>query len=217
MEIFALPERARVNKVVPKNAFDSYATPKQKKLFSSLIARITWLYKLSPETVNLEGRDVKELQIFKVELKLKDDPQSLLNLIDKSIPYNIIFIVEHNEEIFVSTSAKHLHPLNEDNAVIDWTFKTDWISHSLFKYELPLRKSLDSVYQDFCIQLAGKPELSRKTLADLVQFKIQTTALEREIERLKTSIKNCKQFNQKVEYNLLLKEKEEELKRLITI
>lgn len=216
MEIFTLPERAKVNKVVPKNAFDSYATPKQKKLFASLIARITWLYKLSPETVNLEGKEVKELQIFKIELKVKDDPQALLNLIDKSIPYNIIFLVEHNDEVFISTSAKHLHPLNEDNAVIDWTFKTEWINQSLIKYELQLRKSLDSVYQDFCIQLAGKPELSKKSLADLVQYKIQTTALEKEIERLKSAIKNCKQFNQKVEYNLLLKEKEEELQMLIT-
>lgn len=214
MEVFALPERARVDKVVPKNAFDSYAATRHKKLFSSLIARITWLYKLSPETVNLEGKDVKEIQIFKIELKVNEDPKALLDVIDKAIPYTIIFIVQYNERCYFSTSAKHPHPLSESNAVIDWTFKSEWSFLSANPYRLDLRKNLDSVYHAFCLQLAGKPESQGKELTDLVQYEAQKTSLEKEIERLKSAIKNCKQFNLKVELNLEIKSKQDELKKL---
>ena len=79
------------------------------------------------------------------------------------------------------------------------------------KFDLNLRKSLDSVYQDFCFKLAENPELAKKTRCDLVQYKIQTSALENEIGKLKANIKSCKQFNQKVELNPKLKSKEEKL------
>jgi hypothetical protein len=62
MELFALPQSTKVQKVVPKNAFDGYTNSKQKKLFSDKVLRITWLNKLAPSTVNLEAKDVKEIQ-----------------------------------------------------------------------------------------------------------------------------------------------------------
>jgi len=214
MEFFSLPERAKVNRVVPKNAFDAYATAKQKKLFTSLIARITWLYKLSPETVNLEGKDVQEIQSFRVELKQKDDPQAILNVIEKAIPYHLIFIVVHEGQSFFSASAKHLHPLNADNAVIDWTFKTEWKTSHADIYSLDLRKNLDSIFNNFCLQLAGKQEKQGKELADLVQYEARKAALEKEVERLKIAVKNCKQFKIKVELNLALKVAQDDLSKL---
>jgi hypothetical protein len=89
MELFKLPHTAKVNRVIPKNAFDSYTTAKQKKQFTYLIARITWTHKLSKDTVNLEGKDIKEIQVFRIELKVKEEIQTVLDIIDKSIPYNI--------------------------------------------------------------------------------------------------------------------------------
>ena len=69
MEVFNLPTSAKVGKAIPKNAFESYTNTKLKKLFSDHVARITWLYKLSPKTSNLEANEIKEIQIFKIELK----------------------------------------------------------------------------------------------------------------------------------------------------
>ena len=66
MEVFSLPNAAKVQRVIPKNAFDAYTNAKQKKLFTDLIARITWLYKLSPDTVNLEAKEIKEIQICRL-------------------------------------------------------------------------------------------------------------------------------------------------------
>lgn len=214
MELFNLPHTAKVNRVIPKNAFDAYTNSKQKKLFTDLILRITWQQKLSPDTVNLEAKEILEIQIFKIELKVREEIQSLLDIINKAIPYNIIFIVEESDAIYLSTSTKHPHPVNADNSVIDWTFRTSWFSHNENAYSLHLKKSLDAVYHDFCIQLSGKKSMAKKSLQDLVHYNKQIDTLEKEIIQLKKNIKNSKQYKYKVELNLLLKQRSKELKTL---
>ena len=206
MELFNLPHTAKVNRVIPKNAFDAYTNSKQKKLFTDLILRITWQQKLSPDTVNLEAKEILEIQIFKIELKVREEIQSLLDIINKAIPYNIIFIVEESDAIYLSTSTKHPHPVNADNSVIDWTFRTSWFYHNENAYSLHLKKSLDAVYHDFCIQLSGKKSMAKKSLQDLVHYNKQIDTLEKEIIQLKKIIKNSKQYKYKVELNLLLKQ-----------
>lgn len=215
MNIFDIPASARVGKVIPKNAFESYSNVKQKKLLTNLVARISWLYKLSPQTLNLKADEIKEIQIFKVELKIKEEIPLLLELIDKAIPYNIIFIIEKDTEIYLSTSVKHPHPLNENNSVIDWRFRTDWFQSNENKYSLNLKRNLDAVYHDFCNQLSGAPKMANKSLRDLVEYKQQLYTLEKEIEKLKASIANCKQFNRKVELNLRLNSVRDQLESLI--
>lgn len=215
MELFSLPHTTKVNRVIPKNAFDNYTTPKQKKLFTELIARIIWTHKLSTDTINLEAKDIKEIQLFKIELKVKQEIQPVLDIIDKSIPYTIIFVVEYDTMVYISTSSKHPQPTNENNSVIDWTFKTDWFEFSQNKYKLQLKKSIDAIYHDFCIQLSGSSKMMSRSLQDLIVFKKNVDALKKEIGRLKYAMTKSKQFNNKVELNLKLKEKEQELNNLI--
>ncbi len=216
MDLFRLPHTTKVNRVIPKNAFDSYTTAKQKKLFVNLIARITWTHKISTATVNLVAKDILEIQVFRIELKVKQDVQPVLDIIDKAIPYSIVFVIEHENMVQLSTSTKHPHPVNEDNAVIDWTFKTEWFQASENKYSFQLKKSIDAVYHDFCIQLSGKASMASKPIQDLVAYKKKVDALEKEIARLKSGIAKSKQFNKKVELNLKLKALEEKLRGLMT-
>lgn len=214
MELFNLPHTAKVNRVIPKNAFDAYTNSKQKKLFTDLILRITWLQKISPHTVNLEAKEIQEIQIFKIELKVREEIQTLLEIIDRAIPYNIIFIIKESNSVYLSTSTKHPHPVNADNSVIDWTFKTSWFLKNENIYTLHLKKSLDAVYHDFCIQLSGDKKMARKSLQDLVHYNKQIDVLEKEITQLKRNIKNSKQYKYKVELNLVLKQRSKELKTL---
>lgn len=215
MELFSLPHTTKVNRVIPKNAFDSYTTAKQKRLFTELIARIIWTHKLSPDTINLEAKDIKEIQVFKIELKVKQEIQPVLDIIDKSIPYNIIFVVEHDTMIYISSSSKHPHPINEDNAVIDWTFKTDWFQLSENKYTLYLKKSIDFIYHDFCMQLSGRSKMESESLHDLILFMKNVDVLKKEIKRLRVGILGSKQFKSKVDLNIRLQRVELELETLL--
>lgn len=215
MDFFDLPKRTKVGRVIPKNAFDDYTNTKQKRLFIDCIQRITWTNKLSPDTVNLNAKEVQEIQIFKVELKKKSDISKILEIINKAIPYNLVFWVEFEDLAYISTASIHLHPTNQDIAVIDWTFVSDWFNKNNYSFAFHLKGSLDSVFKNFCVQLMGKPELNNKPMTFILKNQQEIDKLQKEVVRLKSSISMTKQFNKKVELNLKLKEAEQELLKLL--
>lgn len=214
MDFFNLPSRTKVGRVVPKNAFDEYTNTKQKKLFTDVIQRITWTHKLSSETVNLEAKDIKEIQVFKVELKEQTDILKILEIINKAIPYHIVFWVEFKEQAYVSTAAKHPHPTNEDISVVDWTFASEWFNMATTPFQFNLKGSLDTVFKDLCVQLTGKPDLSKKSMDSILQNQQEIDQLKKEVAKLKSAISRSKQFNEKVDLNLKLKEAEKKMKEI---
>lgn len=215
MDYFSLPETTKVRRIIPKNTFDSYTNSQQKKLFSDKIARITWMQKISKETVNLPSNEISEIQIFKIELKVKEDISAILAIIDKAIPYHIVFIVEHGDEIYICTSKKHSNPGNENTSVIDWTFKSEWFLATESKYRLRLKQNIDVVFKDICIQLLDRDDLANRSMDSIINSQQQIDALQREISKIKSRITHSRQFNRKVELNLVLKEKELKLRELI--
>jgi len=211
MNLFDLPYSTEVNKVVPKKAFEIYSSPKQKKQFTELVQKITWLNKLSVETTNLNSIEIKEIQIFHFEMKSKQKIDSLITVVDKAIPYPIVFIISMENEFYISTSKKHLHPLNEDNAIIDWRFESEWILKEDNKFNFNLKKNLDEVFFDFCNQLVPPGKQKLKTVEELVEYDKNVNSISREINRLDVAIKNSKQFNKKVELNMRLMKLKDEL------
>lgn len=208
--MFKLSKNTEVGKVIPKNAFDSYTNAKQKKGFSDKIQRITWSNKVAFDTVNLTGIDVDEIQIFKIELKEKAVIKDLLSIIEKAIPYHIIFWIECDDEFYISTSAKHQHPQNEDTAVIDYTFTSDWKSVGDNGYQIELKNNLDWVFKNFCDQLKSV-ETDSKSISELVEKQKNNDVILKEIEKLKSKIAKCKQFNKKVEMNMKLQKLQSDL------
>lgn len=215
MDYFKLPETTKIQRVVPKNSFDAYANTKQKKLFTDKVSKITWTNKLSPKTLNLEAKEIKEIQVFRIELKVKEDISPILNIIDKAIPYHIIFVVQHEELIYLSASMKHPHPANEDNSVLDWTFKSEWFDVSKDLFQISLRSRLDFVFEDFCNQISGLQLNTRLPLNLLIERSKKIDSLKKEIRGLEMRILNALQFNQKVHWNVTLRVKRNELKKLM--
>lgn len=212
MDFFNLPKRTKVGRVVPKNAFDKYTNTKQKKLFTECIQRILWTNKLSTDTVNLDAKDIQEIQVFKVELKRKSDILKILEIINKSIPYNIVFWVEHEQEAYISTASKHPHPTNNDISVVDWTFTSDWFIKEQNSYVLNLKGSLDTVFKDLCVQLTGQPNLGKQPMNSILKHQKEIDHLKQEISKLKSAMSKSKQFNEKVNLNLKLRRTEKKLK-----
>lgn len=211
MEFFNLPAQAKVGRVVPKNAFDAHTNTKQKKLFTDCVQRITWTHKLSPDTVNLTAKEVAEIQVFKIALKQRSDITKLLEVIDKAVPYAIVFWVEHEGQAYLSAASKHPHPLNEDRSVVDWRFTSDWFLVEASPYALRLAVSLDAVLKDLCLQIVGRPDLSDRPMREILEHQQTVAHLRHEIERLKSAISKSKQFKEKVALNLRLRELEGEL------
>jgi len=213
MKILDLPISAKYERVIPKNAFDEYTNTKQKTLFKDQVLRITWLYKLSKDTINLGYNAIDELHVFVVELKEWTTIKPILEIIDKAIPYHIIFVVRYDNESYVSTSAKHIQKSDTDMAVIDHTFTSGWYSDDELPYSINLQESIDSSYKDFCSQLCDRQISPDKSLSDLVAEEIEIRKIKNEIKLLKSKVKKCKQFNKKVELNMQLKKVEKGLEK----
>lgn len=214
MNFFNLPYNTIVEKFVAKSHFDSVTNTKQKAMFTNDIAKIIWCNTLSTITTNLPHKEIEEIQIFSIELKEQKEIKSILEIIDKTIPYHIIFWVIFGEEVYLSASAKHSSPLNDNKSVIDWTYTSPWFKKSENIYSLKLTKDIDTVFFNFCQQLSQKSNSSIKNIADLTSYNSRYSSLTKEIELLKKKIVTCPQFNKKVELNLKLKELKQTLKIL---
>ena len=212
--MLVLPHTSIVNRVVPKNSFDKFINTKQKKLFSEYVDKIKWANKLSTQTVKLEGKDIKEIQVFEILLKKKHTADDVLNIIDRFIPYHIIFVLRFDNELMYSVAQKHPNPNSEDNSIVDWRFTSNWVNDSADAFKLNLKKSLDDVFTDFCLQVSGKVENQNKSLQEIIGKEQKRKQLLIDINKLESEIKSCKQFNLKVELNLKLNEKKIELKNI---
>lgn len=210
MSYFNLPISTIVNRFIPKNAFDEFTNAKQRKKFTEIVDKITWLNKLSKETINLSGSEITEIQIFEVKLKEQVYPKALLDIIDKSIPYQIIFLLSYQDSVLLSTSKKHHHPLNQDNAIVDWSFSSGWITSSTNTYQFNLKINIDFVYADFCSQLSNYGKV-HKGILSIIEYDKTLKGLKKQIADLKSAIKSEKQFNRKVELNLQLSQAKDQL------
>lgn len=209
MSILNLPTTTSVNRIVPKSAFDKHTTAKRKKEFSEKVEKMRWMNKLSFATINLPAYDIKEVQVFEVQLKRKADVSAILDIIDRAIPYSIIFVVIHDDEFFLSASQKHPHPLDENISAIDWTFKTDWLQIGASQIQLILKESIDFVFTDFCKRISGNDK-TKISLAEIISRNKRIRELEKRKRQLEQKLASCKQFNQKLdihkELSLLNKE-----------
>jgi len=210
MKVFDLPTQTIVNKVIPKNAFDTYTTPKQRKKLAEFVERIRWTNKLSPETVNLSGKDITEIQVFEIELRKQEDISDLLDVFDKAIPYPIVFLVSLANRAFIRTSKKHIHPTQENTSVIDWTFKTNWKEKQHLNFSFDLKKDLDYVFRELCNQLSSGLAKGN-SIEELVAFEQSLSQLQSKIAKIKAAIQRTTQFNKKVELNQELRKLQSDL------
>lgn len=208
MDIFNLPPSTILNKNIPKNAFEGLSN-KQKKLFTNLIGKMTWTHKLAPNTINLPAKCIEEIQVFHVELKRREYIQELLAVINKYIPYSIVFVIQFDEDVYVSASSKHRNPTLADTSVVDWEFSSDWFSLRENTFKFSLKDTLDFVFFDMCKQLSPFASTNIDSFSILIEKSAKLNQLEKEAQRLSSAISNCKQFNRKVELNLQIKKVEE--------
>lgn len=207
---FNLPTRTIVNKTVPKNAFDHIATAKQRKLFSTYIDRIVWQNKLSAETINLTGNAVQEIQVFQLVLRKKENIAELLAVIDKAIPYPILFSVTYDEEYFLSLSSKRPNLNGTQMSVIDWTFVTSWRNLNDQPYGFALRRNLDFILLDFCLQLSSTDHRF-ESIQELCSYEQKRKELELKVSKLTSIINRAVYFKEKVQLNIELQAVKKEL------
>ena len=204
---FNLPKEAFVNKHIPKKKFYEKAalSSRIQRAFIDKIQKITWKYKLAEETIGISKTEaVTEIQIFDIELKEEVIPTSILKVIDKSIPYQILYRLICNENIAYGITLK------ESNRVENYYF-SEWNEELNFDFT---GISLEKLYQKLVKAFIQGDDKEDDSFSELISRDTCIKELEKEINRLQSKMKKEKQFNRQVEINKILLTKQAELKMI---
>jgi hypothetical protein len=201
--VLGLPKTKEFNKRIPKQKFyeNLSVTPAIKKAFMEQIKIIYWRNKLAATTLNLApGEQVTEIEVFEVRLTSQDLDENILRLIDREIPYHILFLLEYDGKYQAAMGYKEAAGSGKAAFKVDRYYRTEWLAEE----ELPLHLeglTIDAVYENFIRQIAGDRLSGGEdtTLKESVEQQKQREQLEKQIAALQVKIRVERQPKKKFE------------------
>jgi len=149
---------------------------------------------------------VTEIQVFEIELKEHVIPKNILALIDKVIPYQILYQFRFNEQVAYAITLKGLSEF-EKSKPTDYYF-SEWNEPVQFDFT---GTDLEQVYQKLIKAFIKHPTKQHDDFKKTIETDQQTKQLEKDIALLAKKIRQEKQFNRKVELNKILLDKQQQL------
>jgi 23S rRNA maturation mini-RNase III len=213
--MLALPKSTAFNRKIPKQKFydNLPVTPELKRIFIEQISAIYWRNKIAPSTVNIAaGQAVTEIEVIEIHLNQPSLDRRVLHLIDKEIPYHILFLLIYQERAQAWISYKEQSHTGKFK--LNAYYHTQW--QPMDKLSLILEGlNMDAVYENFVRQIAGE-RLQNQTgdLREAVERDERRQKLQREIAALENKIRREKQFNIQVALNSELRGLRKELEGL---
>ena len=149
MKLYQYPHNAYVGTNIPKNRL--YQQGKGgaaiEQLFIDEIERITWQFKLSAATLNLQvDEKLPEFQIFHIQARVPQISESILHYIDKQIPSPIIFEIEYRNKITVAAAYKRISQADGNKSVQDRYYFSDGLPADTSRQPLPFYLKLSDLY-----------------------------------------------------------------------
>ena len=198
------PQMTFFNKPIPKAKFYEKlpVTQAVKNCFVNEIAGIVWRNKLSAETLNVQpGSRVQELEVIEISLKGEALNDSVLKVIDKGIPYQLLFLLKRGEEYQLCMGYKE----TETSTVKEY-FKTDWMTFGA----LPLQitgLTLDEVCDNFIRQIHGNLQSAESgDLKTELEVTKEEEKLQKRIAQLEKKLLTEKQFKKQMAIRAELQE-----------
>ena len=182
-----LPKKCYVNKFLPKKIFYEKVGVSSgvRDEFVNLVDRITWLYKLSPDTIGIPKTDnIEEIQIFQIDVKEQKIPLSVIKTITKGVQYKILFLIKYEEDFCYSIK-------------VDDLYVSEWNDNISFEFNAI---NLERVFENI-VKSIIKENNNEKQFNQIIGEKTAIAELEKKINQIKQKIKTEKQFNRKLELN----------------
>jgi len=210
-----LPKSTVFGKRIPKQKFydNLTVTAQIKRVFVEQINLITWQYKIAPSTINIsEGESVKEIEVISIRLNQKELDKRVLPLIDKEIPYHILFLLEYGGEVQAWVGYKEQAKMSAFKP--GTYYHTDWLTPDALNLRID-GLDLDKVYENLIRQIAGdRLTDSEDGIKEAVNRDERRQKLKKEIATIEKKIRNERQFNRQVELNGELKRLRSEMEGL---
>ncbi|GHF12480.1 hypothetical protein GCM10017044_03040 [Kordiimonas sediminis] len=214
---FNYPDSAKYGRMVPKSKIYEHAKAsiRLKDLFIEQVDKITWAYKLAPETININAtRSVPEIQVFEIRLKSNALHKDILTAIDKAIPFPLIFELVHGDRRKMVATYKRQNEADKSKWVISDHLESAWHKTPVERSSLPPTLDLKALYEKLLAPLFPDevaPEAPMQARIDRLE---EIKAQRREVENIEAKLKKEKQFKKKVAINATLRDAKQKLKEL---
>ncbi len=212
------PRTTEFNRRIPKQKFyeNLTVTLAIKRVFVEQIKTIWWRNKIAASTMNLAaGGTVTEIEVFEIQLNQPSLDEAVLRLIDKEIPYHILFLLTCAGKVQAWIGYKEEAGSGTAAFKVNRYYHTEWLDTD--KLDLTMDGlSLDGVYESFVRQIAGDVlhTDSAESLKESVERDARRQELQKQITALQAKVRKEKQLNKQVQLNAELKRLRKELEEI---
>ena len=211
--ILNYPLSCIVDKDVPKTKFYRFmeVNPRMKTRFVNDVVSIRWMYKLSPQTINVNGsEEMKEIEVFVATLKGPDCPPDLFSFIDQNMPHHIVFILRYENNAMLLLNYKDWTDGTHTKFKIRQSFTSRW--ENINDIKLPIEgQSLERIYDNFVAFVSGIGEHKAGAMAEIVDLKQRIAKMETDLKNLEAKVRREPQFDIQMKMNKEVKAKRQEL------
>ncbi len=215
--MLGLPASTEFDKRLPRQKMLEHASPAARKAFKEQVLDVFWRNKLAVSTMKISaGVNVTEIEVLEVRLASPAPDMAVLALLDRIIPYHIVFVLVHEDRYQAVMGYKEIGTTGAIQTPAKSYYQTGWMKEE----ELPLHlegDTLDEVYENFVRQVAGDRLGGGKeegtSLKEDIESQKRREQLEKMADMLKAKMRKEKQLNRKMEIKAEIKKIMKELEK----
>lgn len=227
-----IPHSCEINQIIAKDIFykQTDITKQEKVLIKKNIARLTCLYSIKPDTINIKAykdhvREYEELLVIQMAVREDSSLNRLAEIMMKTIPYPMLLFLVWEEKIKLCAAHQRTNQNDPTKNTLEEMVATEWlqedsplfdklnITHMSFRNLYALYDDLlSAIYLFKAEQILAKP--TELTPAEARELTLTIQNLDEEITVLKSKLKRETQFNRKMEMNIQIKNMENQRQQL---
>lgn len=228
-----IPDSCFIGNTIYKKLFYENAdlSTNDKSLFTDTINKVTWLYCLKPETINIsaykdEVREYPEVEVIEVLLHKDYKLKRIAEIIMRTIPYPMVLIFRLEGKVKFYVAHQRTNQSDSSKNTIEEFISTDWLESdgALFdKLDIKQMRFANfyALYSDIVDTISIYnlstfiPTDDNITGIEARELLIKIEDIEQEITSLRAKLKKESQFNRKMELNIEIKRLEQNKNKLL--
>ncbi len=228
-----IPFSCKVENTIYKKLFYENAalSTSDKALFTEGINKITWLYCIKPETINIKPykddiREYPEIEVIEVEVIRDAKLKRISEIIMRTIPYPMLLIFKLEDTVKLYVAHQRINQSDSSKNTIEEFISTEWLSSDCALFEkLDIKQmrftNFFALYCDIVDAISVYnvsdiiPDDTSITGTEARQLSTEIQGIEQQIAALRTKTKSETQFNRKMELNLEIKQLEQNKNKLV--
>lgn len=219
-----IPDKCRINRTVFKKMFydNAVISKGDKDLFIDSIDKITWIYCLNQDNMNIpayvtEEREYLEMEIIEVTLSENKGIKRIAEIIMRAIPYPMLLIFSFEGKYQLWAAHQRFSLADNSKVTLEEPIFTEWQEENSILWDrLNISKlrytNFYDMYSDLldAIAVFNASKLTDKEIngEDARELLRRNAEIDNQIAALRAELKKATEFNRKMEINLKIKKLE---------